>query len=849
MKYILDQLNAKESIAAALQDTNNLRVIKQVKVETGLLGILGYLWGLHYAALNCDQQCDAVQLSRKPTIGQIVQLIRTLDTTTNSISRKVRAVIDRYPGLRNEFLGHGYLYTESLSPFSGDMDAIFDALTASGIPIFQPNCALVLVITKDGSIYKGIRFSPGEHPAPWMTSAGEFVCGDTYFLVGDHYARSSPFLSLTKEGEAYIFNRIEDALTGAIKIVNVLTGSQSRLYEQQFTAGQVQIGLNRFKSPIGVVYNSFRLNFKTYIPVGDIKARILSFARKNKASACATVWGHGGMGKTAVVQEAVVELLNKQPKIFDYIVFVSAKDRLYDYETASIITTQPNCLTLEDMQAIMREVIFADPASGENIVDTNFLLVVDDFETFSSEERDKIASFIRTFDATRNKAIITTRANIIIGEEIPTSELDQEQTESFLYEYMRTVFPDFPISQQEIRAIGEDVLRSSGGRPLFILQIAHLVPQIGLSAASGRAITSGESAKKFLFERIYDSYLSTQLSRDIYCVISRLVGGTELRNMITKVAFLLSQEANMEAVQKSFDELAKIRVIKLDEDGRFFEVYSIELIESMRTQYDMRDSVFKRTCESRLKLIAVSSDKDVDSALLEQANAKRLFGSQKEVTDAYRMLLNRPHCSNKIRRDALLNLVAYLVSIKGDRTEGIKIIREYTEIFKGDPLYVKMYATYLWQESGECERQEALEMLRRYVAKRHDVSSPLDLEIVGMFMTFWSNVFLTQWQEWKDARFSQTHDDNKRARNTLLNEGNQIYLLSNRVFPLLERTDFAVLPPGARQNLASGFYRVVDVLVRIQKIKRALEYCEYFGGKATNVDFLTKMRWIQSFRH
>ncbi|NTW88301.1 MAG: hypothetical protein HGB26_04075 [Desulfobulbaceae bacterium] len=787
MKYILDKLQAQEDIANILQDTNNLRLTKQIKVEASLLGILGYLWGLHYTGLNSDHQCDAVQLSRKPTIGQIVQLIRTLDTQ-NSISRKVRAVIERYPNLRNEFLGHGYLYTSSISSFSDDMDAIYDAFMTSGIPIFQHNCSLVLVLAKDGSVYKGIRFSPGINLAPWMISSGEFVCGDTYFLVEDRYVRSSPFLSLSKDGEAYIFNRIEDALTGAIKTMNVLTGAQSRLYEQQFTAGQVQIGFNRFKSPNGTVYNAFQANFKAYIPVNNIKALILKFARGNNA-ACATVWGHGGMGKTAAVQEAILELRNKDHKVFDYIVFVSAKDRLYDYEAANIITTQPTCRTLEDMQVIMREVLFADPTAGDDIIDTNFLLVVDDFETFCAEERHKIVSFIRTFNATKNKAIITTRANIIIGEEIPTNELDQEQTERFLYDYMRTVFPDYPILQQEIKDVGEALIRSSGGRPLFILQIAHLVPQIGLSAAAGRLITSGDSAKKFLFDRIYDSYLSTQLSRDVYCVISRLVGGAELRNMISKVAFLLNLEANMEVVQKSFDELAKIRVIKLDEDGRFFEVYSIELIEFMRAQYDLRESVFKRTCESRLKLIASSSEKDVDSALLEQANSKRLFGSQKEVTDAYRMLLNRPNCSTKIRRDALLNLVAYLVTIKGNRAEGIRIIREYVEIFKDDSLYVKMYATYLWQESGEGDRQEALEMLRRYVALGRDLSSTLDLEIVGMFMTFWSNDFLAQWQECKDTRYSKPSEDYQRERQALLYEGNQIYLLSNRIFPLIEHKD------------------------------------------------------------
>lgn len=846
MKFILDQLSAKESIATVLHDTNNLRVIKQAKVETSLLGILGYFWGMHYTDLESQQQCDAVQLSRKPTIGQIAQLIRILDTE-QTISRKIRLIIDRYPSLRNEFLGHGYLYTDGLATFSDDIDDIFNALVSSEIPIFSPDCSFIKVLTHEGAIYKGIRFSAGQQPAPWMISKGNFILGDTYFFIDDCYVRSSPLLSINPEGVVYVFNRIEDSLTGSIKVVNVLTGSFSRLYDQQFTAGQVELGLNRFKSTCGIVYNSFRANFRTYIPVSDIKKRILAFACKNKASACATVWGHGGMGKTAAVQEAINELLNAANKAFDYIIFVSAKDRLYDYETATIIATQPTCRSMEDIQQVIREVVFADKNEIDDLLGTNFLLVIDDFETFSSEEREKIGTFIRTFDATKNKAVITTRANIIIGEEIPTNELDRTQSENFLYEYMKNAFPDFPIQKHEISSFGDDIVRISSGRPLFILQIAHLIPQIGISATAKRTIASGDSAKQFLFDRIYDSYLSTQLSRDIYCVISRLTAANEMRNMTSKVAFLLNRENDLDAVQKSFDELAKIRVVKLDEDSRFFEVYSSELLESMRAQYDNRDQVFKRTCESRLKLIAISSDKDVDSALLEQANAKRLFGSQKEVIDAYRMLLNRQTCSKAIRRDALLNLVAYLVTTKGDRAEGIKTLREYMLAFRDEPLYVKMFATYLWQESGDVDRKESLEMLQRYVSGIRNFRSPLDLEIVGMFMTFWSNSFLAQWQDWKDSRYSQTHEDNQRTRNTLLFDGNQIYLLSQRVFHSLKRYEFALLPPGARQYVASGFYRVVDVMVRMQKHTEAIEYCNHFMGKGTNVNFEIKKQWIQSF--
>ncbi|WP_286230065.1 hypothetical protein [Neobacillus mesonae] len=50
------------------------------------------------------------------------------------------------------------------------------------------------------------------------------------------------------------------------------------------------------------------------------------------------------------------------------------------------------------------------------------LLIIDDFETFSTDEKLKIQGFINQLDVNKHKVLITTRANLIVGEEIPTKE-------------------------------------------------------------------------------------------------------------------------------------------------------------------------------------------------------------------------------------------------------------------------------------------------------------------------------------------------------------------------------------------------------------------------------------------
>lgn len=852
MRYVLKQLVARESIAQALSDTNNLRVLKQAKVETALLGILGYLWGSKYKVLEAGQQYEAVQLSRRPTIGQIVQLIRLLDSDDH-LSRHVLKSINEYPALRNEVLGHGYLYTGDLPDFCGTMDTIYDSITKCGFPIFSDECSLVRPVIYDSATYKGIRFSEPGSPSPWMKTNGDhLLVNQTYFAVNDTYTKCSPLVNVSVGGDVTIFNRIDDPLTGKIQVINVMTGARLVTFDPSFTAGTVEVGVNRFKGRNGTVFNDFKSNFKTFILVGDIKKRIFDFITKNKASACATVWGHGGMGKTAVVQEAIIELRSNDKKYFDYIVFVSAKDRMYNYETASVDQVVPMCSSMEDIMQVMKEVILGDPAALdplESLLDNSFLLVVDDFETFKREERDRILDFIRAFDVSKNnKAVITTRANTVVGDEIRTSELDGKQTLDFLKGYMKEVFPGFLVPCAEMDAARDDILRISGGRPLFILQLAHLIPQIGLTAMTGKNISDQENAREFLFARIYENYLSPGLSRDIYCVISQLITGATLRNMVSKVAFVLNQEHNEDSFQQCMAELVKIRVIKIDEDGVFFEVYSHELFESMRLEYGKRDHVFKNRCESRLKLIAASSEKDVDGALLDQANSKRGICSQQEVTDAYRMLLNREACGREIRLGALLNLAAYLICDKGDRRGAIRVLQEYRESFGNDPRYVKMYATYLWQESTHSEKNDALMVLQQYVKGIETLASSLDLEIAGMFLTYWSNGFLTAWGELKESKFSLRPEAVRRRRASLMGNGNQIFGLAGKVFRAVVDMREEDLTPGARQNLLSGFNRAVEVMVRIGKHDPAIRYCEHFVNWSGNVDFYGKKRWIKSFQ-
>ena len=93
----------------------------------------------------------------------------------------------------------------------------------------------------------------------------------------------------------------------------------------------------------GTIINKFENNYSSfqYIETQSIQKKIEDFIN-NQSCVYATLWGHGGVGKTAAVQNFCEKLETDSERKFDYILFVSAKDRLYDSYTGTIKPIQDN---------------------------------------------------------------------------------------------------------------------------------------------------------------------------------------------------------------------------------------------------------------------------------------------------------------------------------------------------------------------------------------------------------------------------------------------------------------------------------------------------------------------------
>lgn len=219
--------------------------------------------------------------------------------------------------------------------------------------------------------------------------------------------------------------------------------------------------------------------------------------------------------------------------------------------------------------------------------DGKLLLVIDDYETFSKENKDKIELFIQKLNTNHHKVLVTTHAaNINLGMTFHNNE-------------------KFKINEQH-------------------------------------------QAIEFLYGRLYD-YLSAK-AKNIFVVLSLLVDSKNTVNVIEKAKYLASMENDDDGFFTAVGELEQLKIIRFcDEDNKFFEVYSLEILQMMNDYFQKRDANFKRSCISRKEQINKDRNLDVEHSLLLSADLNRDTKNEIEVIESYKQILNRTTSPNDVK--------------------------------------------------------------------------------------------------------------------------------------------------------------------------------------------------------
>lgn len=876
MDYIRKQIDQRVDFLQTMGDKNALKQHFQARFEYVLIYLLAYLWNKNLDKLDYEDKEFVFQSVIKPTIGSIVSICRKLDTDKEIFKKsKLSQALEKYPSVRNELLGHGFVYEDAPEKLLSALQDLYNFVLASDLLILKESIDLVYVISIENNTYKGILYkNDGATYVPWSCpkTIASFELKSLYASADiNTYFRLSPFIEITSYGkELYFFNSIDEKLLGKVKYNRLLdTGIFFKEWDELCELDVTNDGV-KIKSHNGTIRNIYENNYRKYIDI-DIKRKLKTFLIRNNASVCATVWGHGGVGKTATIQSLCEDLANDDRKVFDYIIFLSAKDRRYDYYTGKIEEINERIATLSDLIKGVNKVLFNiendNPKQIIDITGKKIFLVIDDFETFPKEEKDKIEEFISELNTNHHKVIITTRAaNINIGQEFQTNELTEQETVKFLLEVIKNeeLGNDEVIKRQlESPEKSYKLFEITNGRPLFIFQFAFVLGQRGMEDALNFKIKEGDTAISFLFGRIYD-YLSHK-AKDLFVVLSLLVTQDDLSNVIEKAQYILNLEHEIDTFNSAVNELVKLKILKIDDERKLFEIYSKEIFQIMGDYFDKRDSFFKRGAISRLNQVNRDKTLDVEHSLLLTANANRLAKNEIEVIANYKQIINRASSPIEVKLPAILNLAAYLVD-RGKKQDALKYLDDYSFHFnknatKGsnEKLYfatfTKMWATYYWANGTREQKEKAIASLLAYASSGFNFNEDIDLEISGMLLQYRSILVISDWQDLKERRNYNEISGGEftTIREKQMQECKDIHDKQGIIlFKAIMPKKLDEISSGARQNVIAGLYSFLEVLVRLQKVDLALEICEYVSycaPKNFQPQFKKKEQWFQSIQY
>lgn len=197
MEYIRKKIDRKINYLENSGQQSDLKIYYQVRLEYILIYCLSFLWNKNIKKLKDEDKDYVLSKIYHPTIGDIEDIVRKLDVEGDFFkNKKIHETTSKYPRLRNEKIGHGYVFEDGTSEYLKVFKELYEILISSNIPILSDNFDLVLVTGKENNFYKGTSYKPdGSEYVPWNCSvdAYELEPNSLYLLDSSkNYFRISP---------------------------------------------------------------------------------------------------------------------------------------------------------------------------------------------------------------------------------------------------------------------------------------------------------------------------------------------------------------------------------------------------------------------------------------------------------------------------------------------------------------------------------------------------------------------------------------------------------------------------------------------------------------------------------
>lgn len=867
MDYILNKMEDSLKLNELLNDKFNLLKYHQARAEYILVLLLSYLWNknLKQDKLSPDDifKIYSSISNRNFTIGTLIRVIELLDVESEVITdASVKKTFEHYRNTRNEEIGHGFIFSDASDKLILEFENLYTDFSKLSTKIIKNEFEIILILQIDNNLYKGISCKSNGTFSIWKCSIKNynFNINEIYAQITENgvlnYYRLSPFVGFEMKGgtniDYFIFSKINNPLTGGATY-NFLSksGRKSDLEWSELINTGVVLDGNLKVSKNNTTANDFIPNYKNFIDIGIIKEEIKKFLINNKAQISANLWGHGGVGKTATIQKIIDEFLKSEKKHFKYILFLSAKNTIFNTETGKAESIEADNIIgdFETLIGSIYSILIRDTETNVNQQELQIkkysegktFIVIDDYESFNSLDKEKIIKFVNSLNLDFFKVIITTRssAEITGSLAIPINELDANKTRMFLMELVKN--DKNILNKDEIEKslkISQNIKKLhliTDGRPLFIEYFKNILTRVDFHDAIQADIKSSKEAIGFLYGKIYD-YLSS-IAKNIFISIGQMNLGDDLSLLIEHTKFISDNDnENIEAFKNAINELEEYKIIKIDESSKYIKLWAIEVLEPMKTAFNSSKNLdLKSLINQRVKLVIENkSAESIPEVYFQEAEKMRLDGNKTvtQIEAAYRRILKIKESSKSLKLDTLYKLGTYLIS-QGYRDKAIKTYDTYEKLFRDNSIFIKRFSYLCYGSKNKNHRDKSIQILLDYINNkkhRNEISLSTKLEIYAIVVMRKNTFFTDEIDEIRNVQLigRVTKLEYTKSYKEYIAKLKQITQREGSyLFNQIRKYDLKKLSKGEKHYIYNGLYHYVDICLKTKMYKIASEICEF----------------------
>ncbi|EKE29267.1 MAG: hypothetical protein ACD_2C00197G0008 [uncultured bacterium (gcode 4)] len=849
MNYFLKRLNDEIRECKNLENQDWWFFYEQIRFEFIIIFILSYFFDKNFQLLDIDLKSEIIEDLSKPSIWTLISIIRKLDKDWDLqwTNRYLMWILDVYPWFRNNTIWHWYVFWDKKADFAKYLENLYKNLmsktelsvTKGELWFINENSDIIYIENISPWYSNWYSISHDWNKTSWNCplQTKEFDPNHVYCQLWPYkYFCLSPFIHIEDTGKKmYLFKWIKDILSLKVQY-NQLFETSSNFCKEWPKIWEMTINeeWNRQISINKTIRNKITLNdsIETYIQTW-VEEDVKEFLISNRSSVAATIWWHWWVWKTALIQYVNNEIFQNSKKYFDYIIFLSFKDRRYNWYRWQIeeISSSERITCFTDVIRRMNEVIFSEESDNiDNIVNNEdkILTIIDDFETIEENEKKSIINFIDKLNVNNHKVIITTRTSYLtnVWKELPIKEFDVDKTIEFLLKYIhpKLGFIQYETIKNQINEeIKKQIFNVTSWRPLFILQFwILLIQNKNIKASLDRSwdIKNSEEAIEFLYWRIYNSL--SEDAQNAFVAIWLLVDKDKPVGEIDRIKFILNIDESK--FVNSFEELIKLKIVEI-KWNELFTVYAPEIIGIMRKYLKTNYNCVKYS----EKYNEISKGVwPIGNSLLIRANDLRDKDPQNAVV-SYLELINNKTYSKDIRKKAILNLANfYKLYLWKSIEDYIDLFKDNYDDFINDIDYSLTYSSHLNHINTDSSRKESMNILLS-VNKKYSLDDDDKLKVLSLIVINLSrNIILERNNLNTQSKYKEILEDDyyKRRKEirVVMRNIDSIYWIG--LFNKIKKNIDRISSNGILSEYCiSALKQYTEICIRINKYEEAKEIC------------------------